>query len=568
MNMKWMLIPLCAGVLAGCSPPASPEPAPQKENYQITIVPAADAASSPYTGFSGGSGLKVTDADYTSDDGTYGVKHLSGLNHHSLFLIKVNHSANEVGPLSTGWAESFNMAPGRTARPSGSRPIPAELPAFRFGGRQILKDLPQAMEFNNSPAPVSAAQRLRGMQRLSVYALGDTRDFWVQDAEEAWIEIPATLRAESARAKVWIADTDYSSHLDIPARDIADTFVPVYDYTTGIFGHEPGYPGGPGAGGIDGDEKIHILIYDIGFDQGTGNASIAGFFWAKDLFVQADINNWKTPPPRTNMAEMIYLDAEFAGTWPDFIRSALIHEFQHMIGYHEKQLIRGLPAANNEWYSEMLAMLAEDIIAPRIGVGPGSSGHPSQGRIPEFLINYFSLGVNRWDDSNLLLSYANAYAFGAYLARNFGGAALIREIASNNYMNEASINAALRSSANPVAEINDIQSALGRYGEALVYGNSSYNSGRLSFNRTSETVSGFPFLALNLWSHSYTVANIDNFPGPYRGPLVFNLEYVYGMRGNSLIVQSRPDWQNVSGDLILALYRPTDPDIDLYIMVR
>jgi hypothetical protein len=566
--MKWILILLCAGVLVGCSPPESPGPAPKTKDYQITIVTAADAASSPYTGFSGGSVLKITAADYTSDDGTYGVKHLSGLNHHSLFLVKVNRSATKIGALSTGWAESFNMAPGRAARPSGSRPIPAELPAFRFGGRQIQKDLPQAMEFNNSPAPVSAAQRIRGMRRLSVYALGDTRDFWVQDAEESWIEIPATLRAESARAKVWIADADYSPVLDIHAREIADTFVPVYDYTTGIFGHEPGYPGGPGAGGMDGDEKIHILIYDIGFDRGTGNASLAGFFWAKDLFVQTDLNDWETHPPRTNLAEMFYLDTELTETWPDFIRSTLIHEFQHMISYHEKQLVRGLPEASSGWYPEMLAMLAEDMIAPRIGIGPGNPGHPAEGRIPEFLVNYPTLGVNQWGDDDLPLFYANAYAFGAYLARNFGGAALIREIASNNYMNEASVNAALSSSANPVAGVHDIQSALGRYGEALVYGNSSYASGRLSFNRTSETVSGFPFFALNLWSHSYTVGNIDNFPGPYRGPLVFNLEYVYEMPGNSLVVQSYPEWQDVSGDLILALYRPTNPNIDLYIMVR
>jgi hypothetical protein len=58
------------------------------------------------------------------------------------------------------------------------------------------------------------------------------------------------------------------------------------------------------------------------------------------------------------------------------------------------------------------------------------------------------------------------------------------------------------------------------------------------------------------------------FPARTGGPLVFNLEYVYDMKGNSFIVQSYPEWQNVSGDLILALYRPTNPNIDLYIMVR
>jgi hypothetical protein len=217
----------------------------------------------------------------------------------------------------------------------------------------------------------------------------------------------------------------------------------------------------------------------------------------------------------------------------------------------------------------MLAMLAEDLIAPKIGIGMGHAEHPASNRMPDFLVNYPFMSVNRWDDVFPLTSYSSAYAFGAYLVRNYGGAALLKEIALNNYMDDASVNAALASSANPVSGVSNIKTALGRYGEALVYGSSPYTSNRMSFNRTSQTVAGYSFSGFNIWSQTYTVSNIANFPSGYRGPLVFDLKYAYAMPPNSLMVQSRPDWQNVtSTNVILVVYRPTDPEVDLYLMVR
>jgi hypothetical protein len=352
------------------------------------------------------------------------------------------------------------------------------------------------------------------------------------------------------------------------AQELASKFDLIYGYTTAIFGSEPGGSGSANPGGVDGDQKVHILVYDIGFDRGTSGATTAGFFWAKDLFTQAELASWPGSP-KTNLAEMFYLDADFTGKRPEFIHSTMIHEFQHMICYNEKQLVRGLVVTeNDDWYLEMLAMLAEDLIAPKIGIGTGHAEHPASNRMPDFAINYPFMSVNGWEKRELLASYSNAYAFGAYLVRNYGGAALLKEIASNNYMNDVSVNAALASPTNPVSGVYNIKTSLGRYGEALVYGSSSYVSNRMSFNRTNETVTGYPFTGFNIWAKTYTVVNIPNFPSGYRGPLVFDLEYAYSMPRNSLMVQSRPDWQNRSGDLIVVIYRPTDPDVDLYLMVR
>jgi hypothetical protein len=574
MKNGYIFAALMAILVVGCEKPAA-EPTPDKHSF--TVVVGRYDAVEPYTGFSGGPVLKIKSSDYTLGDGIRGVKTLFDLNHHSVFLVKVNRSDVEVGAHETGWAYTFQQG----AVPSSalsiiSGPIPAELPQFQPVGRWTLKDHPEAMAFNNSPAPAQRLRRNRDMGTMSVFSLEDTRNFWVQDENKTWVELPATFRAESAKAKVWIADASYS---DLQRSDdnfittgqaqkIADKFDLIYGHTTEIFGQEPGGPGTTSPGGIDGDEKIHILVYDIGFDQGTQNANMTGFFWAKDLYTQADIDHLGAPPPRTNLAEMFYLDAEFTDSRPEEIYSTLIHEFQHMISYHEKQIVRGLSVSNNEWYTEMMAMLAEDLIAPKIGIAPGNPIHPASGWAIVFSVNYSAIGVNRWNKEELLLSYAAAYSFGAYLVRNFGGAALVKEMASNNYMDAASVDAALTSSANPVSGVRTWKEALDRYGEALIYGNCVYPSDRFSFNRTSETIANYPFFAFNLWSQPYQVSNIANFPAAYWGPLIFDLEYGYPMEPNSLILQSRPEWQNVSGDLEVQVYRPDNPNIDLYIMVR
>jgi hypothetical protein len=179
------------------------------------------------------------------------------------------------------------------------------LPPVFSDGNRILKDLPEAMEFNRGPVPVPANRRIREMRTMFLYSVGDSKDFWVQDQNNGWIQIPATLRAESTSAKVWIADSSYAGSAApgnglvdaVQSQTLAAKFDLIYGYTTAIFGSEPGGAGSASPGGIDGDQKVQILVYDIGFDRGTSGVSTAGFFWAKDLFTQAELAYWPGPPP-------------------------------------------------------------------------------------------------------------------------------------------------------------------------------------------------------------------------------------------------------------------------------
>ncbi len=156
---------------------------------------------------------------------------------------------------------------------------------------------------------------------------------------------------------------------------------------------------------------------------------------------------------------MFYLDSEtFAKEdgdtwettdhWPSEIFSTLGHEFQHVIDFHQIFVLNGVNTQT--WLNETKSLVAEDLIeqkrrqrGPR-GIAPpdpydedtwgeaGASGI-SGGRLPLYnLKNDISL-TNWGSTDDVLESYAIAYAFGAYLGRNFGGAELFAQLGTSGF---------------------------------------------------------------------------------------------------------------------------------------
>lgn len=72
-------------------------------------------------------------------------------------------------------------------------------------------------------------------------------------------------------------------------------------------------------------------------------------------------------------------------------------------------------------------------------------------RIP-FFNTWYNLGFSTWRSSttdyfpsgDVLISYGNVFAFGNFIAKNYGGFGLIKEIAENKYVDEESIVQAVR----------------------------------------------------------------------------------------------------------------------------
>ncbi|MDR3304201.1 MAG: hypothetical protein LBS86_07285, partial [Treponema sp.] len=426
----------------------------------------------------------------------------------------------------------------------------------------------------------------------AAYTVGaSTKSFWVEDKLGKWVEIGTTLRSTGTNSNVWVADANFSN-TSLPKNDnkittaqaavLATKFDEIYRYETPLFGYE--YGGGvaataPTYGGVDGDPKIQILVYDIDYDYTTAQTGgTLGYFWSKDLYDQKSLDGYGV---KTNQAEMFYIDAHFMDAYPTVAHSVLAHEFQHMINFNVKS-IRWSTNTNtviaDVWYNEMLSMLAEDVIGPLIGIAPDSEDHVIADRMGSFLAGYLYSGVTDWLSGNdALYSYSSVYAFGAYLARNFGGAKLIKAMMENDTTNEASITAAL-TALNPGVTF---KSALSRYGEALVYSGAPQPDGVLSFDKTATTkinATDYTFTAFNIWTmpnngygQSVTIGtppDTDTYSYPEKGPMVWTLDYLFWMPGNSVILQSTDEWQHVTGALKITAKKPTNANIELYLMVR
>jgi hypothetical protein len=404
---------------------------------------------------------------------------------------------------------------------------------------------PAAREFSANPPPIDRAALQRPRGTFIPPVVGDRRSFWVETTfySGTFVQKQATLRATGKHGNIWVMDEDFTSGAgsgnrinSTQAQDLADKFDVIYPAATNILGYE--YGGGPGGnGGKDGDPKVQILVYDIA-------PNIGGYFWAKDFYDDPGHSN----EPRSNLAEIFYINSSLVNSNPNFIYSALVHELQHMINFNMKTVQHDV---NSEvWYNEMLSMMAEDVISPLIGIGPTNSGHPIQLRIPFFLSYYHNQGVTEWNDD-----YAEKYAFGAYLLRNYGGAELLKSILANNTANIESITAAL----NEFSSGLNFGTALTRYGEALIYSGQQIPQGAMSFDKTvTNTINGTTYTAqrFDVWN-DFT----------QKGPTILNLEQI-DMRPHSINIQSANTWRNVSGDLSITLERPSNANVVMFLMVR
>lgn len=161
------------------------------------------------------------------------------------------------------------------------------------------------------------------------YQVGDERDFWVLNTlKNTYNRVTAVLQYETPNSYFWIAkDVDFSNK---DLSDLAHAFEKkIYPINREFFGSE-------WTPGIDNDPHIFIL-----YACGMGNA--AGFFSSTDTVTDA-INEY------SNMAEMIYLSADYVNLDDEYAYGVLAHEFQHMIQWNWD---RNETSWINEGFSEL-----------------------------------------------------------------------------------------------------------------------------------------------------------------------------------------------------------------------
>jgi hypothetical protein len=526
-------------------------------------------------GYTPESPSRMVSFDDVSVSKTVTINNLEGKD---IYVLKINTSqdtlaAEQLGAVS--FVESFGF--------SGDLLSGDEIPLQPFAGNDyaqlqvIRRDNPAITTFNANPPPFTRkADSLPsfsafGAPLASSYTIDITKkNFWVEDEASlpyTWYEKPATLRASGSHCNIWVADENYDNSSSVnndnhitsaQANALAVQFDFIYGLETAVFGYE--YGGGQGGdGGVDKDLKIQILVYDIYKDYSSSQTGgTIGFFWSKDEFSDAQLPT----EYKSNNAEIFYLDAHFIDAYPSTAYSTLAHEFQHMINFNRKSVLHEKNAA--AWYNEMLSMLAEDMIDPMIGIPSTDSGHPVSARIPLFLDGYRYSGPTEWHSGDdVFYSYSSAYAFGAFLARNYGGANLVSDISKNSFVDEESISDALAKQGNIAG--SSFTKALAEYGKAMVLNRTESPS----FNITATNSVGsnvYVFTGFDIFS--MLRRNIDGYPTG-TGPATVLPTDTGGIRPSSFggLIQQNA-WKNRSGSLRLVLNKPKNAAIETYIVIK
>lgn len=336
----------------------------------------------------------------------------------------------------------------------------------------------------------------------------------------------ATLRAVGNHCYIWVVDGYYSTDSGAVSGAAVTTeqiitlkekFDGMYPLIQKIFGKEAevmvdGNSIVPIDTVSDTGSKVNIVVYDINGDYKTSQqGGVFGYFWAKDYYTPKTATSSATDVIKlSNSGKYFYIDSYFTkdSNWAPSMYSTLAHEFQHMINFGVKTLTPASDGNNNPpssatWYTEMMSMLCEDMMQQNLECNDTAS---PKSRLSQFCTYYTSSGITEWNDNDQLASYAVAYTFGAYLARNYGGAELIQKAAQNDSVDKDSITEALKA----MGYDETFDSAYIKFAQALVLNNTDkQNTATLNKDATIYQFSGYtyPMTAIDLWSYYNTVNN-------------------------------------------------------------
>jgi len=228
-------------------------------------------------------------------------------------------------------------------------------------------------------------------------SVGDVKTFFVNSDYDEFSRnaLSATLRNVSDKAYFYVDDR-YWAGLN---QFTKDTFVTslhelgtqfdktIYPKETQFFGSEP-------SPGIDGDPKITVLLEDL--KKGTG-----GYFETGNFYDRKDV-------PTSNEREMVVVGAEsVSGLGKTF----LAHEFQHLLSFNQKELIRKV--SEDVWLNELRSEYAVSLV----GYNDVFGGSSLERRLDTFRSEP-SDSLTEWP--NLSTDYGHVALFGEYLVEQFG----------------------------------------------------------------------------------------------------------------------------------------------------
>lgn len=348
------------------------------------------------------------------------------------------------------------------------------------------------------------------------YRVGEKHIFYDYDGSE----INAKLFFEGEYCYIW-QDINAEENATLSIEELkvlAEKFDKIYLKQIELCG--PKYDGTTAYNNIiNPSKKISILMTDI------CESNVAGFF---------SLNNYLKNSNFSSEIEVIVGDSVYAKDvrYESAVFSTMVHEFNHLLNFVNKDLKYGL--RQETWYTEMLSMITEDFFMEDFNIE--YLGSPQQ-RLEKFISGGYMYGFKNWvqiDSEYVYHNYANAYAFGAFLARNYGGAKLIHEICTNEYVNEESVVQAVNKINGTKKSFNDLLCEF----SYILLNPQCLNTDMPSLYRDcSETLNGFDF--------NLNKIDLTNLPSEnklnIKGIAPNNLENAYlGAYGFNVVVFKEP----------------------------
>lgn len=367
------------------------------------------------------------------------------------------------------------------------------------------------------------------------WSVGETKSIYVDTdtSMSTFSQKSATLRAKSDNCYVWVVDDYYSESAGgakvgtAIAEKYAEKFEEMYPYITKVFGDESDEIINLSSDAIvdiktlsDTGEKINIVVYDIGSDYGkSSQTGVVGYFYSKDYYYASPaylaLNSGYELIGKSNVGKYFYIDSVYANSNFSDTISTLAHEFQHMVNFNQKDMtslksvLAGTSSktlSSDSNYNEMLSMLCEDMLQGKLGLDDSAS---PKSRIQTFNAYYWLSGMREYrNDENAVLSYCTAYAFGSWLARQYGGAALVKEISTNSYVGNDSIVNAVNALNENSKTFDDLFAEFTVAVTGIYSSHSSvYTHNQNAAQKISYSSYYYPMTAFDLWSSSFCLAN-------------------------------------------------------------
>ncbi|MBQ1949752.1 MAG: hypothetical protein II367_06325 [Treponema sp.] len=505
---------------------------------------------------------KLSEYSTTTKTWSYSGNDISGK---KIYLAKVNPTENVIkNQLYVRSAENVNLnvtsSSRNTADEFDMNEIITDTDITTYENSMKMRDsliIPEELKVALHTAKISQSTDLsRGNSSIEeAYNVGDTRSINVityynsTTGDETFSAEESTLYAKTDNVYVWVVErykNPYVKNSDgsierkavttEAAENLAKKMEDIYQYICHVEVPKPDKI-------YDFESNTSFIAYDMNEYSTTGNKinvvitdcfasnsetsqtnGTIGVTFLIDLFMgKTDITQY------SNCGNYFYLDSYYSVTDENESISTLAHEFQHLLAFNYKVLAKNSLALLYETgYNEMLSMLTEDMMSDYLGLT--DENKPLQ-RLPIFNNYYYLTGVmeyNSYDNLYLSASYSNAYAFGAWLARNFGGTKIIHSMTNDEYSGMESVQNALKETTG-----NDysVSSILKMYSEALIYDDVS--AGYTSLNKDADTgftYNGYeyPIQAIDLWDLGSILKKNSNANKKYDGPNYFTAnQYSY-----------------------------------------